>query len=80
MVRGNQEGRQVSSWEPAVLDCERAVQLPGGIRPKQAVGHSSRGPRLERVQAGLRDTSPVHKFHALGLYLRFLVRIDEIRM
>ena len=24
-VRGNQEGRQVSSWEPAVLDCERDV-------------------------------------------------------
>ena len=24
----NQEDRQVSSWEPAVLDCERDVQLP----------------------------------------------------
>ena len=24
-VRGNQEGRQASSWEPAVLDCERDV-------------------------------------------------------
>ena len=36
------------SWETVVLDC--------GIRPKQAVRHPSRGPRLERVQAGLRDT------------------------
>ena len=43
-------GRQASSWEPAVLDCERDVQLPG---------HPSRGPRLERVQAGLRDTHPL---------------------
>ncbi|KAK1340689.1 hypothetical protein QTO34_017080 [Cnephaeus nilssonii] len=42
-VRGNQEGRQASSWEPAVLDCERDVRLP------------SSSPRLERVQAGLRD-------------------------
>ena len=23
VVRGNQEGRQASSWEPTVLDCER---------------------------------------------------------
>ena len=28
VVRGNQEGRQASSWEAAVLDCERDVQLP----------------------------------------------------
>ena len=27
-VRGNQEGKQVSIWEPAVLVCERDVQLP----------------------------------------------------
>ena len=35
-VRGNQEGRQVSSWEPAVLDCERDIgneqsDIPQGV-------------------------------------------------
>ena len=55
--------RQVSSWESAVLDCERDALLP----VKQAVRCPSRGPRLERVQAGLRDTPPMHKFHSLGL-------------
>ena len=35
VVRGNQEGRQASSWEPVVLDCESDV--PRGIMPKRAV-------------------------------------------
>ena len=27
-VRGNEAGRQASSWEPAILNCEMDVQLP----------------------------------------------------
>ena len=64
MFRGNQEGRQASSWEPAVLDFERDI---GRIGPKQAIGHPSRGSSLERVQTGLRTHTPVHEFCALDL-------------
>ena len=69
---GNQAGRQKQLGAIRKRGRQAVGSQPEttGTGPKQAVGHPSRGPRLERVQAGLRDTptpTPVHKFHALGL-------------
>lgn len=76
MSSSRQAGEKLGVRGPRLRGMSDYWYRPYPTGPKVAVGHPSRGPGLERVQATLRYPSPVHEFHARGL--QFIIKLENI--